>query len=74
MENKKMKKPIPVELDDDALDHVSGGTGQGYLTKCEWCGIFNVLVDPSIPGVNKICEDCKVMKISSVIILQQDEA
>ena len=26
MENKEMKKPIPVELDDDALDTVSGGT------------------------------------------------
>ena len=26
MENKELKKPIPVELDDDALDTVSGGT------------------------------------------------
>ena len=26
MENMEMKKPIPVELDDDALDTVSGGT------------------------------------------------
>ena len=26
MENKERKKPIPVELDDDALDTVSGGT------------------------------------------------
>ena len=26
MENKELKKPIPVELDDDALDAVSGGT------------------------------------------------
>jgi len=25
MENKELKKPIPVELDDDALDTVSGG-------------------------------------------------
>ena len=27
MENKELKKPIPVELDDDALDTVSGSTG-----------------------------------------------
>lgn len=26
MESKEMKKTIPVELDDDALDNVSGGT------------------------------------------------
>ena len=26
MENKELKKPIPVELDDNALDTVSGGT------------------------------------------------
>jgi len=26
MENKELKKPIPVELNDDALDTVSGGT------------------------------------------------
>lgn len=26
MENKELKKPIPVELDDDALDTVSSGT------------------------------------------------
>ena len=26
MENKELKKPIPVELDDDTLDTVSGGT------------------------------------------------
>ena len=26
MENKGMKKPIPVELEDEALDTVSGGT------------------------------------------------
>ena len=26
MENKEMKKTIPVELDDNALDTVSGGT------------------------------------------------
>lgn len=26
MENKELKKPIPVELDDDALDTISGGT------------------------------------------------
>ena len=26
MENKELKKPIPVELDDDALDTVNGGT------------------------------------------------
>ena len=26
MENKEPKKPIPVEMDDDALDTVSGGT------------------------------------------------
>lgn len=25
MENRKMKKPIPVELDDNALNEVSGG-------------------------------------------------
>lgn len=27
MENKETKKPIPVELDDDALNEVSGGIG-----------------------------------------------
>ena len=26
MENKGMKKPVPVELEDEALDTVSGGT------------------------------------------------
>ena len=26
MENKELKKPIPVELEDEALDTVSGGT------------------------------------------------
>ena len=26
MENKELKKPIPVELDDNALDAVNGGT------------------------------------------------
>jgi len=26
MKNEELKKPIPVELDDDALDTVSGGT------------------------------------------------
>ena len=26
MENKEMKKPVPVELEDEALDTVSGGT------------------------------------------------
>lgn len=26
MKNKELKKPIPVELDDNALDPVSGGT------------------------------------------------
>lgn len=27
MENNEMKKPIPVELDEELLDAVSGGTG-----------------------------------------------
>ena len=26
MENKEMKKPVPVELEEEALDTVSGGT------------------------------------------------
>ena len=26
MENKELKKPVPVELEDEALDTVSGGT------------------------------------------------
>ena len=28
MENKEMKKTIPAELNDDALNNVSGGTGE----------------------------------------------
>lgn len=49
MENKKLKNPMLNELDDDALDHVSGGTeddgwywGYGYpppyLNACPKCG------------------------------------
>ena len=39
MENKELKKPIPVELDDDTLDTVSGGTepsqeGEGMPNSC----------------------------------------
>lgn len=37
MENKKNKKPMPVELDDDALSAVSGGAF-GDLEVCPVCG------------------------------------
>lgn len=39
MENKEMKKPILNELDDDALDHVSGGIEVGdeaFLNVSVW--------------------------------------
>ena len=31
MKNKELKNPMPNELDDDALDHVSGGTDDDAL-------------------------------------------
>lgn len=37
MKNKEIKRPIPVELDDDALNEVSGG-GFNDLTTCPVCG------------------------------------
>jgi len=40
MENKEINKAIPVELDDDALDNVSGGVSNG--------GSHEVLF-PSVP-------------------------
>lgn len=49
MKNKELKNPMLYELDDDALDHVSGGTEDDgryweygypppYLNACPKCG------------------------------------
>lgn len=40
MENKEMKKPIPVELEDDALDTVSGGSSVNLEYYCPDCKVY----------------------------------
>ena len=50
MENKEMKKPILNELDDDALDHVSGGIEEGdeaFLNISVWNDNMIQRPDPS---------------------------
>lgn len=44
MENKELKKPIPVELDDDALDTVRGGTEPSQDKK----NIGGMPIDPEV--------------------------
>lgn len=68
MKNKEMKNPILNELDDDALDHVSGGTeddgwywGFGsppdYFNACPKCG-GGVYSTPGLDGYAYMCGPC----------------
>ena len=43
MENKEMKKPIPNEVDDDALDNVSGGQTTDSVSKDHTSGVPAIL-------------------------------
>ena len=53
MGNKEVNKAIPVGLDDDALDNVSGGTNPTALLVCKRCGTTE-----NIFANSQLCYSC----------------
>ncbi len=71
MENKEMKKNAPEELDDNTLDHVSGGVNLGFENKvsvvCSNCKKYYFVLPIEATASYK-CLNCKGTKLVELIL------